>query len=99
MRDYREAHALQKKRRNQELWLGGLYIYSALCSVSPVLHAFAPSGTKPSPYLEEPFTLTAKEVQEANERAEYRRLQSMKRQMEAIMVGINRRFEDGEEEA
>lgn len=95
-RDYRAAHALKKSRRNQELWLEGLYFYNALCRVSPILHAFAPSGTRPTPYLEEPFPLTEKEVQEAKERAEIRRFEGMKQQMEAIMVGINRRFEEGE---
>lgn len=52
---YRKAEELRQRRRNQELWLQGRYIYDALCAVSPVLHAFAKNGTQPQPYLEKPY--------------------------------------------
>lgn len=58
---YRKADDIRKKRINQEAWLQGAYFYNALCSVSPVLHAFAKNGTEPLPYMEEPFPLTRKE--------------------------------------
>ena len=40
----------------------GMYIYDALCKVSPVLHAFAKNGTKPIEYPSEPYPLTQKEL-------------------------------------
>ena len=52
---YRKAEELRQRRRNQELWLQGRYIYDALRAVSPVLHAFAKNGTQPEPYLEKPY--------------------------------------------
>jgi hypothetical protein len=67
---YRQAHELKATRRNQELWLQGMYIYEALCDVSPVLHAFAKNGTKPQPYAARPYAISAKEVKEKKEAEE-----------------------------
>lgn len=67
-RYYRKAHQMKQKRRNQELWLQGAYIYEVLTDVAPVLHAFAKRGTKATPYLAEPFALTNEEVKERKER-------------------------------
>ncbi len=61
---YREAHEVQQQRENQRLWMQGAYFYDALCAVSPVLHAFAKPGTKPSPYLKEPYPLTKDESED-----------------------------------
>ena len=38
---YRKAEELRNEKRNQELWLQGMYVYEAIADVSPVLHAFA----------------------------------------------------------
>jgi hypothetical protein len=67
---YRKANELKNARRNQELWLQGMYIYEALCCVSPVLHAFAKSGTKPQPYPDKPYAISAKEIKEHEESME-----------------------------
>ena len=61
---YRKAQELRTHIKNQELWLQGLYVYEALCAVSPVLHAFAQKGTKPLPYPSRPYPLTEKEKEE-----------------------------------
>ena len=55
---YREAYEIQIKRKDEEFWMQGMYIYDALCRVSPILHAFSKSGTKPLPYPEKPYTST-----------------------------------------
>lgn len=70
---YRKAHYLRQQRLNQELWAMGAYVYEALTDVAPVLHAFAKKGTKPTPYISEPFALTNREVKERKEREEKRR--------------------------
>lgn len=57
VRHYRKADAIRRERLNSEAWLQGAYIYDALCSVSPVLHAFAKNGTKPNPYPDKPYAL------------------------------------------
>ena len=46
---YRKAEEIRNEKRNQELWLQGMYIYEALCDASPIFHAFAKKGTKPRP--------------------------------------------------
>lgn len=55
---YREANDIQLKRKDEEFWIQGMYIYDALCRVSPILHAFSKSGTKPLPYPEKPYMAT-----------------------------------------
>lgn len=55
---YREAYEIQIKRKDEEFWMQGMYIYDALCRVSPILHAFSKSGTKALPYPEKPYTAT-----------------------------------------
>lgn len=62
---YRKADEIRNKQKNSELWLQGLYIYDALCKVSPILHAFAKSGTKPIPYPDKPYA-TSEEESEKN---------------------------------
>ncbi len=67
---YREAHELKRRERNQELWVQGMYIYEALCKVSPIMRAFAKKGTKPLPYASEPYPLSRKEIREQADREE-----------------------------
>lgn len=61
---YRKADELRKRQRNAEFHLQGLYFYEALCDVSPLLHAFAKSGTQAIPYSAQPYALGEKEVRE-----------------------------------
>ncbi len=52
---YAKADELKRDREN---WLDlrqGSYVYDALCAASPILHAFAPKGTKPHPYHKLPY--------------------------------------------
>ena len=90
---YRKADELRRKRRNEELWLQGMYIYEALCDVSPVLNAFAKRGTKPRPYSDHPYALTVKERDDERVLVEKREREKARRYMEARMAEINKRFE------
>ena len=66
---YRKAAELRDKRRNQELWLQGMYIYEALCDASPLFRFSMKKGTiKPEPYVKEPYPITAAEAREREER-------------------------------
>ena len=89
---YRKAAEIQKERRNEELWLQGMYIYEALCDVSPILHAYAKKGTKPQPYSDKPYSIT--ETQRKREEEEHARkiAEKGKRFMNAIMASTNKRF-------
>ena len=60
---YRKAAELRDKRRNQELWLQGMYFYEALCDASPLFRFSMKKGTvKPEPYAKEPYPITEAEV-------------------------------------
>lgn len=56
---YRKAYEIQMKHKDEEFWIQGMYIYDALCRVSPILHAFSKSGTKPLPYPKQPYMAEA----------------------------------------
>lgn len=89
---YRKADELKRKRRNEELWLQGLYIYEALCDVSPVLNAFAKKGTKPRPYADHPYALDNRDREEEQKIREKQEREKARRYMEAKMAAINKRF-------
>ena len=66
---YRKAAELRDKRRNQEMWLQGMYFYEALCDASPLFRLSMKKGSiKPEPYAKEPYPITAAEVREREER-------------------------------
>ncbi len=90
---YRKAEELRNEKRNQELWLQGMYIYEALCDVSPVLHAFAKKGTKPTPYSDRPYALTAEQNRRKEEEKQRRLVEKGKKFMEAMAASINKKFE------
>jgi hypothetical protein len=89
---YRKADELKQERKNQELWLQGRYYYDALLSVAPVLHAFAKKGTKPSPYMEQPYPLTQKSVKAREEAKEKFTYDKNKAWMEAFMAKNNKKY-------
>lgn len=85
-KSYREAEKLQYEKMNQQLWLQGMYIYDALCKVSPILHAFAKGGTKPTPYPEEPYALTKKENEKREEEKVVKQMKAAQSYMEQFAV-------------
>lgn len=90
---YRKADELKTNRKNQEMWLQGAYIYEALCRVSPILHAFAKKGTKPIPYIEEPFAITEKQAEYQQMEKERETYNKGKALMEGFMAKHNKKFE------
>jgi hypothetical protein len=90
---YRKAEELRNEKRNQELWLQGMYIYEAICDVAPILHAFAKKGTKPTPYSKEPYPLNAKQSEQKEEEKQRMLSEKGKRFMEAMATSINKKFE------
>lgn len=82
-KSYREADEIKRKVKNQQLWLQGLYIYDALCKVSPLLHAWS-SNAKPLPYAAEPYALTE---QEAAQRRQKQEAQKARRSIQGCQCG------------
>ena len=77
---YREAYKLKVKHRDEEMWQQGVYIYEALCKVSPILHAFSKKGTKPLPYSEKPYLSDVENVKtEAEKEQEIKNAQLIAR--------------------
>lgn len=67
---YMKAQRIRDERRNQELWLQGVYFYSALSTV--ISNAFGKPGTRQK-YFEQPIDLhpeetSAKKVAEARQK-------------------------------
>ena len=90
---YRKAEELRNEKRNQELWLQGMYFYEAICDVAPILHAFAKKGTKPTPYSSKPYPLNEKQIKRNEEEKQRKLAEKGKRFMEAMAASINKKFE------
>lgn len=92
-RFYRKADELKRDRRNQEMWWQGMYIYEAICCVSPILQAFAKKGTKAKPYPEQPHPITKKQRITEKTTRQTKGDQAAKRFMEMFMVANNAKFQ------
>ena len=90
---YRKAEELRNEKRNQELWLQGMYVYEAICDVAPILHAFAKKGTKPTPYSSKPYPLNEKQIKRNEEEKQRKLAEKGKRFMEAMAASINKKYE------
>ena len=82
---YRKADAIKKRRRNEELWLEGIYMAEAL---SATVGNMFTKGQKHQ-YPAEPFPLTADEQQERREREEKIRMERMKAAFIARSLQMN----------
>lgn len=90
---YRKANELRDKRRNQELWLQGKYIYDALCDVSPLFRFSMKNGTiKPEPYVKEPYPITAAEVRELEEREQREKEERLKAKFMAFAERVREKM-------
>ena len=58
---YRDSYKLKIRYDDVFMWKQGMYIYEALCDVSPILHAFSKKGTKPLQYRTKPMSEETRE--------------------------------------
>ena len=86
---YREADSRRMERVNAEAHLMGLYVYEALCDVSPVLHAFAKKGTKPRPFRTEPYGMVDKKEEKSEKQEEAERLRAEIYMKQMVRAGKN----------
>lgn len=93
---YRKAEELRNEKRNQELWLQGMYFYEAICDVAPILQAFAKKGTKPTPYSSKPYPLSDKQMKRDEEEKQRALSEKGKKFMEAFMKANNSKFKGTE---
>ena len=90
---YREAEEMRNEKRNQELWLQGMYVYEAIADLSPRLHAFAKKGTKAQPYPDAPYPITKKQREKIRIEKEKKLFEKGKRFMEALTQQLNKNKE------
>lgn len=90
---YRKAEEIRSNRKNQELWLQGVYVYDALCRVSPLLHAFAKRGVKAAPYPAEPYAISEKQAELVQEEKAKKTFDKGKKMMESFMARHNQKYE------
>lgn len=89
VKDYAKAEELRTRRKNQELWLQGYYVYNAIGAFAEILPAFPKKGAKINPYLEEPVSLTEEEARQRQEEQRRKRAESIKERMIARSLAIN----------
>ena len=92
---YRQAQELIVDRRNQELWLQGLYVYEAICDAAPLFNPMGKKGAKAKPYVEEPFPITDKQRKKAVVEKEKRIAAKGKRLMENLRLSAEKRHRGG----
>ena len=88
---YRKAEKLRMERRNFDAWVQGMYIYEALCEVSPLYHDLAKRGTKAAPYAKEPYPLYKTRERRQEDKAK-KEMEKAQRIMEMFREHTNRRF-------
>lgn len=93
-RFYRDKHKRDLERKNQELWLQGIYIYEAILDAAPVLNPLS-KKKNPIPYRTEPLPLTGIESKEQKERTNNQKMSNGLMKMREIMANVNKRFENG----
>lgn len=82
---YVEKHKLEIERRNQELWLQGLYNYDALTTV--ISNAMAKNKSGQKKYPEKPYRITEKTEEEKQEEK-----QQMVENFRSQLMALDRRF-------
>ena len=78
---YLEAEKEKVKKKNEEMWLQGFYVYQAIGAFAEILPAFPKKGAKIRPYLEEPVSLSEAERLAKAEREEAERIERIKQKM------------------
>lgn len=94
VRAYRKAYDLKREIVNQDTWLQGLYIYEALCCVSPIFRALS-KAKKPLPYRAEPYPLKTALSEMKEERREREKYNLIKEKMEAFAARFNEKYKEG----
>ncbi len=88
---YLEAFKLKEKREaiktKWTIWEQGLYIYEALCDVSPILRAFS-KATKPLQYSEKPYEIDRYNEEYLKDEEQEKRKKEEEKKLEIIRTQI-----------
>lgn len=95
LRFYVEADEIRQERENKNAWLQGMYVYDAVGSLAPILHAFSKRGTKPRKYPDEPYAITEKQIKARKKRDEEAQAAETQNHMMAWINSMRSRFRNG----
>lgn len=88
---YLKAYRIKEKRDYELIkwqnWEQGLYIYEALCDVSPILRAFS-KAKKPLPYPEKPYGMEGNEDDEDKKKELEKQKEEKKKELEVYKTQI-----------
>lgn len=88
-RYYRKADEYKRKRRNEELWLQGAYIYERLCDSSPLFRTqFTKGKVKPNEYSKEPYPITEMEIEAKKQRERQLKEERMKAEFSRFVANL-----------
>ena len=66
---YYKAEQIRQKKRNNEMWIMGAYVYNAIGSLAPLLNGMS-KNHKAQPYMKQPIPLTEDERNEIQRQKE-----------------------------
>ena len=92
---YRESYRIRRDRKNQEMWIQGMYIYEALCDASPLFRFSTKRAIKPVPYPKEPYQFSYGDKKEDQEKSDKRLMEKGKQRMENFMLAVNAKYKKG----
>lgn len=94
-RIYLEAYRLKQKREAEEskwkIWEQGLYIYEALCDVSPILRAFS-KARKPLPYPSKPYGIEEFDEKKKRKRKNKKKEEELEKKKEELNLARTQIF-------
>lgn len=96
VRAYAKAEEMRIRKRNEELYLQGRYVYEAIGAFAEILPAFPKKGAKIHPYLDAPYPLTEAELQVRKEQEQKEKMENLKQRMFARAMQINAKMGDTE---
>lgn len=87
-RYYRKAAELRRERENQQAWLHGLYVYTALLDAAPLYNPISKKH-KAHKYLEAPIPVTERGSRQARESENHRKLAAGREAMRILAGALN----------
>lgn len=96
---YRKAWKMKSEIKEWDFWKEGMYVYDALCRVSPILHAFTQKGAKPLQYPEKPYGIEQYEENENEKKEEQKQREIENERLKAQLhfTQLFKRFSDKKE--
>ena len=88
VKHYREADRLRQERMNEQAWLTGMYVYSAIADLTPAINPF--SKARPREYMKQPISLRPPAVK--TQKQENTALANGRAKMQEFMLKFNSSF-------